>query len=558
MDANISDRTHNILRRFRPDFPAYLHWNQFARAADDQYYITTNQGAWLSTLHQKLDAGNRIVIATNSLADAKSHEHALNQAYPNKKIALYSSEMTASVRARHFSDVHVYWGGLDCLIYTPTCSAGVSFELKHFDVFFGFFCNTSCDVPTCRQMIGRVRDISSHEHYVCLKTMGSDKSLPTTPDEVDRMLHDKRAGLYRTADSAALQFSYTPHGDIQFYKSGYYHLWVENMCIANQSTGNFINLFIDQVTRSGASINQLIVADDAKVRASTFREAGREIKAIRWVDIAAAPDMADEEVQEIRASAGQIDITYPMRMQLEKYKLRTIFRVTDPSTITADFVRAYNSHGVVQTFFNLQKIAKYNTLAKSLAQIQVEERSKFENTMSAPTVLNRECIDLVASDKSYSFQTHYIATWLISLCGFKCVFDTNVVLDLHLIARLRGSIGVLNSAMARISFEFKCAIPNFNTVSQEPNDAKFLTKILRMVNRILHEVYGMSITRLKGGDTYHISHSSAGVLFDLTCTSEVLPHIRMHLLPIPLNHQVVEFLLRWYYRCYDGHDHICP
>jgi hypothetical protein len=154
MDANLSDRTYRTLLRMRPAHPPHFHWNRFSRAADDVYHFTADHAAWLEKLYECARDNKKIVLPTNSLSEARAYEEALHREFPKKKIMLYSSETAPSEKALHFGDVHTYWKDLDVLIYTPTCSAGVSFELEHFDVLFGYFCDISCDVETCRQMLG--------------------------------------------------------------------------------------------------------------------------------------------------------------------------------------------------------------------------------------------------------------------------------------------------------------------------------------------------------------------------------------------------------------------
>ncbi|CAG8718531.1 19066_t:CDS:2 [Dentiscutata erythropus] len=124
LDANLSDRTFCTLERMRPSRPIHLHWNRFPRAQDDQFYFTMEQASWLRCLYDRVGAGKRVVLPVNSLKEAKTLEACLKEKYPQKNVALYSSETLPSVKTKHFGDVHLYWKSLDILIYTPTVSAG--------------------------------------------------------------------------------------------------------------------------------------------------------------------------------------------------------------------------------------------------------------------------------------------------------------------------------------------------------------------------------------------------------------------------------------------------
>ena len=103
--------------------------------------------------------GKRIVVVSNSLREAKEIRESLTADFPQKKIELYSSETPQSKKALHFADVEKYWASVDVLMYTPTVSAGVSFEALHFDCMFVNLSDRSCNVETARQMMGRVRQL---------------------------------------------------------------------------------------------------------------------------------------------------------------------------------------------------------------------------------------------------------------------------------------------------------------------------------------------------------------------------------------------------------------
>lgn len=60
---------------------------------------------------------------------------------------------------KDFCDVNNAFSVADVLIYTPALTAGVSFEVKHFDYMYGLFDHTSCSAEICSQMLGRIRDI---------------------------------------------------------------------------------------------------------------------------------------------------------------------------------------------------------------------------------------------------------------------------------------------------------------------------------------------------------------------------------------------------------------
>lgn len=64
----------------------------------------------------------------------------------DKKIMLYSS---GSGDKKDFENVNDRFVEYDVLIYTPTLTAGVSFDISHFDVMYCWFDVYSCSADVC-------------------------------------------------------------------------------------------------------------------------------------------------------------------------------------------------------------------------------------------------------------------------------------------------------------------------------------------------------------------------------------------------------------------------
>ena len=70
--------------------------------------------------------------------------------------------MDGKQRQRDFSDINVTWGELDCVAYTNTVEAGISFEVTgHFDIIIAITnIATPVHVEALAQMLYRIRDCS--------------------------------------------------------------------------------------------------------------------------------------------------------------------------------------------------------------------------------------------------------------------------------------------------------------------------------------------------------------------------------------------------------------
>ena len=561
MDANLSDRTFRTLERLRPAHPLHFHWNRFARAADDAYYFTTDQGAWLGHLYAALRGGARVVLPTNSLTEARAYEDAIRREFPRASVMLYSSETPPSEKTRHFGDVHSHWGCLDVLIYTPTCSAGVSFELEHYDVLFGFFCDASCDVETCRQMLGRVRNLRTREHYICLRAVGA--ALPTETESIGRYIRNKRAGLYRDIEGPVLQFEYGADGEIRFYETNFYHLWVETVRVTNLSRNDFARRFIDQVADTGARVTALApTAEEVPAGAALLaahREARTGLKGVRCAAVAAAADLSPDEAARAReAFQGQQDVEPGLRLAYEKYLLREAY-AWHGRPLDAGFVAAYQSFAVRRVYRGLCRITEGTTVLDSLRRMRRQEADHYDYVMESrggALGYTNENRDLVRDRTAYVYQAHFIAIWLLQICGFSFAGKEHVREELLEYA-LRGAIPALKRAGDGIVFEFEIPRPNLDLLGREPDRAHFLAGMLRFINAVLRAMYGLQVKRgAKRAAYFSLGQTAVGKLFVFAQEAEPdntpggpRPHIPSNLLEAAPteNQEVIDFIEDVYY-----------
>lgn len=514
MDANISDRTYEVLARFRAQ-PMFFHWNKFERASVDTYKFSMTPSHWLGNLHAALLKGKRIVVPINSLSEAKVIKEMFSKEFPDKKIMLYSSETTASVKNAHFSDVHKYWSELDVLIYTPTCSAGVSFELEHFDALYGYFTDTSCDVETCRQMLGRVRAVKDYNIFF----RASGANLPDTTAEIRRQLYNKRANLYR---DAPIQFEYEEDGAIKFYESNYFYLWLENIRMINLSKNKFVSRFVDQVADSGASIE--FMRSEANPDTLSGLLARHNTTKLDIIDkqnesIAQAVNLSVEEAHEIQdAMQNQKDITPDERCAFEKHKLREYYAIPDDHTVDAKFVEHFNNAKAKLVFQNLTKISQCSTVEESLALIKTKERKGYDAGMKLKDdgVADYVCEskDLLKERYIYTFRTHELSMWLLNICGFSSISDIRKIPITVVEDTMRQNLTKFISSFSTLAFEFEISTPKPDKILLETGP-KFISAMLRIINKIIRKMYGRNIRPTKANIVhYHILKDAIGALFE--------------------------------------------
>lgn len=538
MDAYLSNRAYRILQRMRPDFSApnagvIYHCNRYQNAKDDNYYFTSDKDIWYGVLYSSLDNDEKIAIPMSSLTEAKALVKTIQKRYPDKAVKLYSSETTVSEKKEHFADVNLHWSQYDVLVYTPTVSAGVSFEEKHFSKVFGYFTDQSCPVETCVQMIGRIRDVSSHQFYICMSATGNN--LPTDTDSIIQGLYTKRENLMKNYDDTLLVYEHEANGAIKYHQSDYFYMWAENTRIKNMSKNSFIRRLMHVISLAGAQILHLshevfteqtgmapIIEGELNSALVDIRSAHDtakiEIKADANKRIAEAPELDELEVEELlNLETAQEEMKPEQISALRKYRLRRHYNFyTDPEgkstrgTIDEKFVAKYNDPKVKRIYKNLNRIYSCETIEEALKQIQNEERANYIYVMDMD-----ERAQYTDVNRKYVFDQHRMTLGLLKAAGWSSLQDPKFIALPTLADNLRAAEKPIMETLTTICAEFGIKRPVVQAVvnSREDNK-KYTTLLLNAINKVLHLMYGIQIGTQRGDDMMYLLYLNTMFSFD--------------------------------------------
>jgi hypothetical protein len=543
----------------------YYH-NTHQNATNDQYFITSDKLAWLGVLYTAVEGDERIAVPMNSLSEAKILAEALTKKYPQKAIKLYSSETLVSEKKTHFASVDAYWSKYDVLIYTPTVSAGVSFEQKHFAKVFAYFTDQSCPAETCIQMIGRIRDISTHQLFVCVIASGA--SLPTTSTTISAALFSKRDNLFRSYDNTGVSIEYNRRGEIIYHTSDYFYLWLENTRIRNLSKNSFALRFIQLVRTSGAQFAELseteyeihtgspmrvgnIISAELQNISDAHTHCKSEIKSVAREKIASARELDGDDVTIIQdAFVAQQDVSAEDLAAFDKYKLRRVYDY--PHAMDAKFVAIYNQSRIKRIFRNLARIHSYagatpgdalgNTSAKdshvadllvrgspcseyAMPQcdvwkyIQAEERACHEHLMEQRADHQDIGYHYVADQHRYALAALYI-------CGWNGIYDQRHIHQVQLLVGIRSSGKSFWDLISSACIEFDLRKPRTEDVTSQDNEQ--LAKLsIKYVNQITKIMYGTRvITRKQDPLTFFITRENLFTFVPAISENNHIPLIR--------------------------------
>jgi hypothetical protein len=505
MDANISDRTYNTMQTLREigDFVQ----NTYSKASDDIYHITDSINIWYNNLEKFILNGSRIIIPTNSLKEAETCNGLIesfctkNNLHPN--IMMYTSKTSSTTKNIHFEDVNTHWKNYDIIIYTPTMSAGVSFEEEHFDVLFGYFNNNSCTVETCRQMLGRARTVKLF--YLCLKSQYK-ACYPTDINVIKSLIYSNRLSLFDNT-IPPMYISYDTKGNKTYNENNYAKLWFENTRMENISKNNFVLKFIDQIHDSGATVNEMITVDNTFMKENR-NAVKQEITEYKANIISTARDLKDDEVALIRSKIkNQIEITDDERNSLEKHNLMKLYKKTE---IDSNFVMKYNKESVKHVYKNLSDIYSEDTIEQSLEIIRLRELSYYTQAESDIQNENRD----LQRNSNYKYHKHKLALYLLSICDLtidksKCIYFIRLVDRFIWNGRYLHENKKLISSISEKNYDI---ITHYQKYLSSGNHTEYILYILKnIINPVLQNMYGLTIKKQPNG-IYCIESTNTGKL----------------------------------------------
>jgi len=288
MDADLSQRTVRLLRLIRPNFDEEHNFykNNHNPSTGTVYSFLENRGTALAFILTQLKSGKKVVVVTNSIKTSQELNAWLSEQIETIKIGLYNSETKESKKSKHFRDVNNYWAKYDCLIYTPTITSGVSFTRHHFDILVGLFTTGSCNVETCRQMIGRVRNLADAHVYIHVQTYNRPEDVfPVLPETIRECMKYERTKLLEYAQGKynveQLTFDYNPSGNAEYYNNLAYHIVSENIAYDNRSRNSFVGLFIRYLTEAQFEIQRNVTFQSLGIPENVFTACDFSIKVSR-------------------------------------------------------------------------------------------------------------------------------------------------------------------------------------------------------------------------------------------------------------------------------------
>lgn len=205
LDACVDNTlVYNFVEYFKEkkNVPAYWIKNKYIRPTNRTATIQRGNKQISSedvakNIIELYSLGKRCVVASSTKGFTENLKFNLKRLSPENsqmKILVYNSGTDQEVIKAHAENPNIIWNEYDVLIYSPSISAGMSFELPHFHEFIGVFENRQYAPPldTVLQMIFRVRQLIDGKmtFYIIDANEGSKANYPDTENDVDDFLQN--------------------------------------------------------------------------------------------------------------------------------------------------------------------------------------------------------------------------------------------------------------------------------------------------------------------------------------------------------------------------------
>ncbi|ALH06699.1 putative helicase [Port-miou virus] len=396
------------------------------------------------------------------------------------KTITHTSESKATVDTKE-------WGKCQLLAFSPTISAGVSYEEKHFDSCHAYFTSSSAGAHSSAQMLGRVRDLSKKEMSVFVKQVRSNA--PIKKEELIRRIEMREEASYR---ACGLVFDRT-FGAL--LSTPFSELYVANKLRNNRSKRNFLEELRALLESQGITIVEQKNGSGDNELEQEIHEAGREVVLENFGNIESAEEISFCEYVQISESR---ETTPQQRFSCQKFLVSQHFRLPSQEFVTVEFLKNY---GKMRT--------QYDSLCLTFGdEKQVRQRMKglilgdIERRKKLPQ-------QLLVRERYFHEKVFYI--WkLLNILGFAQWWENKVVYKDKFEPLFRNVFGIVTKRHER----FKSL---FSSLPKSEKDT------FRWFNDQLRKVFGFWFTKKKGNKGDYRCQLVFGALWDIGGTDFKVP-----------------------------------
>ena len=365
-----------------------------------------------SKVLELIRSGKNVVVCSSSKSFTVRLQNFILESRPETSMLVYNSDTN-----ERLDDVGTLWKTCQLLVYSPTITAGVSFEDEHFDCLVAFVGNSrhAPTVDMTLQQLFRVRNLTEGAMHLYIHESNEAKdevSFPQTMDGITKFLQSDIAltSKYFSMYKVNIPGVYRPSANhtLEYDTKRLSFVVIQGVVMMrNRSTMNYSKIMVDTLGNDYAIELQSVEVDKNKltqVELDLLMEAPKKIEPVAWELLVPGVSMAmlhdvdedtldlaigEEEDSEVRLASNDdrrvaAALRNLRRFQLFRWKTRVL---------TLAELEEFHKHVQVED----QALETYH---RAMRFVQFCDRSLQENKAS---FVNCVSSDLATKDPNLEF-----------------------------------------------------------------------------------------------------------------------------------------------------------
>jgi hypothetical protein len=140
-----------------------------------------------------LKQNKNIIVSSSTKTFTEILKEQIKNSCPNIKFMIYNSNTDTKITQEHFINPNDIWINYNCIIYSPTISAGISFTQSHFHELVSYVENSlyTPTVDLALQQMFRVRSLIDGTMSLFINDINNNNfnSYPTNENDIDKWLY---------------------------------------------------------------------------------------------------------------------------------------------------------------------------------------------------------------------------------------------------------------------------------------------------------------------------------------------------------------------------------
>lgn len=395
LDALMTEEDINFLTYFKENIQYEKYENDLHK---DKiiYNYNSNLGGFFNNINKDLQNNKKIYICSNSKTHILFFEDILKKKFSNKVISCVTSENAEEFNLEE-------WDKSDIVLYSPSITAGISYEKKRFDTCYGFFINISAISEMSIQQLFRIRNINTNEIHLCTMYMGRT-DYDTELDDIKKLILNRDKCIVQGLPG--IKFNCIKN---EIIEDDYFYLFSIIKKKIYKSRNNYNERLIKLLKTQGINNVKTIYGKKDKELNSMYTSFNKINKEKLFDEIINAEDITKEEADLYKKckKINKEDYT-----KLRRYMFKDFFLVNE---ITKDKYKSFEGkrkifNNLVEINFNIENLNEF--INDRINEIHEENNVK------------NNVIRLHISKKYEKFA---LLIYFINYIGYKNIFDKNII-----------------------------------------------------------------------------------------------------------------------------------